>query len=402
MHVSVNRINSEDLSQMKILEVEVPAVETTYWCKTIELPYFSKEHHIIRYESDIMPTSQGLIHHMEIFRCPRNENVPHYNAACNSEMKPPGLSHCREVIAAWAMGTTGLTFPEQAGIRVGGARGREYAVIEMHYNNPKNISGIIDNSGFRLYITSKLRPYDVGVVELGLVYSPYNIIPPRQSQFTLTGYCDTQCTDVSLPKPNGIFVFASQLHTHKTGIKVVTHHLRNGTRLSDLNRDDYYSPHFQQIRQLYEQVQIKPGDSLITSCTYNTSSKNQVTLGGLGIRNEMCINYIFYYPKINLELCKSDVLVRSFTSFLKTLDENISSAENYVDIMDTINSVEWNEKNVQNLERFYRNSPIDMHCNSSSGTRIKGSRTCRFPEMVPQEDAKDFNNKYCTSESSEV
>ncbi|CAH8874731.1 unnamed protein product [Trichobilharzia szidati] len=305
----------------RVEQVEIPAVETTYWCKTIELPYFSKEHHIIKYESDIIPASQGLVHHMEIFRCPGNANIPHYNAPCNSEMKPIGLSHCREVIAAWAMGTVGLTFPEEAGIPVGGARGREYAVIEIHYNNPGNLSGIIDNSGFRLYITSNRRPYDVGVMELGLVYSPNSFIPPRQSQFTLIGYCDTQCTDVSLPKPNGIFVFASQLHTHATGIKVVTHHLRNGTRLPDLNRDNYYSPHFQEIRQLYEQVQIKPGDSLITACTYNTNEREQVTFGGLGIRDEMCLNYIFYYPKVNLELCKSDVTRESLHSFLKTVDK---------------------------------------------------------------------------------
>ncbi|CAH8298167.1 unnamed protein product, partial [Schistosoma turkestanicum] len=63
------------------------------------------------------------------------------------------------------------------------------------------------------------------------------------------------------------------------------------------------------------------GDTLITACTYDTSARNQVTFGGIGINNEMCVNYVFYYPKINLELCKSDVSVESLKIFLNTLDE---------------------------------------------------------------------------------
>ncbi|XP_018655655.1 dopamine-beta-monooxygenase [Schistosoma mansoni] len=258
-------------------EVEVPAVETTYWCKTIELPYFSEPHHIVRYENDIQERSQGFIHHMEVFRCP-GHNKRYYDAPCNSETKPEDLIDCREVIAAWAMGSTGLTFPEEAGYPIGGLSGKEYAVIEIHYYNPDNISGIIDNSGFRFYITNQLRKYDVGIMELGLVYTPNNFIPFKQSNFFLSGYCDSQCTDITLPKPNGIFVFASQLHTHLTGIKVVTYHIRNGTRLPDLNRDNYYSPHFQEIRQLDQQIQIKPkiGERLLNFVDWSNLGINTI------------------------------------------------------------------------------------------------------------------------------
>ncbi|CAH8297529.1 unnamed protein product, partial [Schistosoma turkestanicum] len=56
------------------------------------------------YENDIPETSQGLIHHMEVFRCP-GHHIRQYNAPCNSETKPDDLIDCREVIAAWAMGS---------------------------------------------------------------------------------------------------------------------------------------------------------------------------------------------------------------------------------------------------------------------------------------------------------
>ncbi|CAH8656547.1 unnamed protein product [Schistosoma intercalatum] len=393
---------TEDIKifSIHVHKVEIPAMETTYWCKTIELPYFSEPQHIVRYENDIPEASQGFIHHMEIFRCPGHIKR-YYDAPCNSETKPEDLKECREVIAAWAMGSTGLTFPEEAGIPIGGLRGKEYAVIEIHYNNPKIILGIIDNSGFRLYITNQLRKYDVGIMELGLVYTPNNFIPYNQSKFILAGYCDSQCTDIALPKPNGIYVFASQLHTHLTGIKVVTYHIRNGTQLPDLNRDNYYSPHFQEIRQLDQQIQIKPGDTLITTCTYDTSQKNQVIFGGIGINNEMCVNYVFYYPKIDLELCKSEVSIESLNIFLNTLDEN-EHQQNYNSLVNRVNNITWKQKNVDQLKRFYENAPIEMHCNSSSGTRIKNSKIYRFPEIIPFDDQDDSYNEDCSSNDENV
>lgn len=48
----------------------------------------------------------------------------------------------------------------------------------------------------------------------------------------------------ALPK-SGIHIFASQLHTHLTGTKVVTVLARDGQERKVVNRDNHYSPHFQ-------------------------------------------------------------------------------------------------------------------------------------------------------------
>lgn len=61
----------------------------------------------------------------------------------------------------------------------------------------------------------------------------------------------------SLPR-NGINIFGSQLHTHLTGIAVVTRHIRNGRELPLLNRDSHYSQHFQEIRMLKRVVNVLP------------------------------------------------------------------------------------------------------------------------------------------------
>jgi hypothetical protein len=47
-----------------------------------------------------------------------------------------------------------------------------------------------------MYLTSTLRPFDGGVMELGLEYTDKMAIPPQQPAFVLSGYCITECTAV--------------------------------------------------------------------------------------------------------------------------------------------------------------------------------------------------------------
>ena len=75
-------------------------------------------------------------------------------------------------------------------------------------------------SGLRFFYTPTLRKYDTGIMELGLEYGPKDSIPPRQPQFTLSGYCIGECTKTALPA-DGIFIFGGQLHTHNYGVKVL-------------------------------------------------------------------------------------------------------------------------------------------------------------------------------------
>lgn len=55
---------------------------------------------------------------------------------------------------------------------------------------------MVDSSGVRLYVTPEVRKYDAGVIELGLEYTDKMAIPPKQLDFTLTGYCIAECTAV--------------------------------------------------------------------------------------------------------------------------------------------------------------------------------------------------------------
>ena len=48
----------------------------------------------------------------------------------------------------------------------------------------------------RFVVTKSLRPYDAGIMELGLVYSDKMAIPPNMEEFALSGHCLPECTAV--------------------------------------------------------------------------------------------------------------------------------------------------------------------------------------------------------------
>ncbi|EHH56997.1 hypothetical protein EGM_06549 [Macaca fascicularis] len=308
-------------------DIQIPNQVTTYWCYIHELPEGFPRHHIVKYEPIITKGNEALVHHMEIFQCaPEMDNVPHFNGPCDSKMKPDRLNYCRHVLAAWALGAKAFYYPEEAGIAFGGPGSSRYVRLEVHYHNPLVIEGRRDSSGIRLYYTDKLRRFNAGIMELGLVYTPVMAIPPRETAFVLTGYCTDKCTQL-------------------------------------------------EIRMLKKMVSVHRGDVLITSCTYNTEDRELATVGGFGILEEMCVNYVHYYPQTQLELCKSAVnagfLQKYFHLINRFNNEEVCTCPQ-ASVSQQFASVPWNSFNREVLKALYAFAPISMHCNKSSAVRFPG------------------------------
>ena len=58
------------------------------------------------------------------------------------------------------------------------------------------MSGIIDSSGIKFYVTKTLRKYDAGIMELGLEYTDKMALPPGLPSVQLVGYCPSECTQM--------------------------------------------------------------------------------------------------------------------------------------------------------------------------------------------------------------
>nr|XP_005990707.1 PREDICTED: dopamine beta-hydroxylase [Latimeria chalumnae] len=392
----------DDVVTFEVLapNVTIPNQETTYWCYITELPDNFPKHHIVMYEPVITKGNEAIVHHIEVFQCaPEYDTIPHYNGPCDSKMKPERLNYCRHVLAAWAMGAKAFYYPEEAGLAFGGSGSSKYLRLEVHYHNPLELKGRIDSSGIRLYYTPSLRKYDAGIMELGLVYTPVMAIPPHEKDFILTGYCTDKCTQTALPH-GGIHIFASQLHTHLTGRKVATILVRNGAEVEIVNMDNHFSAHFQEIRMLKKVVKVLPGESLITSCTYNTEDRSKATVGGFGILDEMCVNYIHYYPQSDLELCKSAVdlgYLQKYFNFMNRFNNEEICMCPQASVTEQYNSVPWNSFSRDVLQSLYDFAPISMHCNKSTALRFPGEWekqplpkiTKKLPSPVPHCDTTE-------------
>ncbi|XP_017029293.1 tyramine beta-hydroxylase [Drosophila kikkawai] len=368
-------IPESDLDQVEITlkEAPIPNKETTYWCHVQRLDsVIHHRHHIVQFEPLIR--TPGIIHHMEVFHCEagEHEEIPLYNGDC--EKLPAKAKVCSKVMALWAMGASTFTYPPEAGLPIGGPGFNPYVRLEVHFNNPEMKAGLVDNSGFRIKMSKVLRQYDAAVMELGLEYTDKMAIPPGQTAFPLSGYCVADCTKAALPA-TGIIIFGSQLHTHLRGVRVLTRHFRGDQELREVNRDDFYSNHFQEMRTLHYKPRVLPGDALVTTCYYNTKGDKTAALGGFSISDEMCVNYIHYYPATKLEVCKSSVseeTLENYFIYMKRTEHqygvhlNGARSANY-------RSIQWSQPRIDQLYTMYVQEPLSMQCNRSDGTRFERS-----------------------------
>lgn len=208
-------------------------------------------------------------------------------------------------------------------------------------------------------------------MEVGLEYNAKNSIPPKMSSFHHHGYCLSECTRNSLPE-KGITIFASQLHTHLTGRKVWTSLVRNNKVIQIINSDNHYDQMFQEIRMLQRPVKVKPGDAIINTCVFETMDRDNMTFGGYSIRDEMCVNYMHYYPLSDLEVCKSsiyDLVLDNFFERMNFYDMSDTSGEKSLE--ENFNSIRWTRLTSSILSKLYEKSPISFSCNSSNGEHIK-------------------------------
>lgn len=232
-------------------------------------------------------------------------------AVCNSnQLTPRDWDACITPVAMWGIGATGQFFPEHIGIPMGGRSGPKFYMLEIHYDNPR-YKRVTDHSGFRIHYSRRLRPNDAGMMISGVSVSDTQMIPPGQKLYRNVGICGPSCTGGVFPE-DGIKIVSATLHSHVAGRKMKLRHIREGKELSRIVEDDNYDYDFQQVRQLENETSILPGDYMITDCAYETTGRRRPTLGGYSTKQETCLSFVTYYPKIPLAGCYSMIPVKEF------------------------------------------------------------------------------------------
>jgi len=295
---------------LKVENVVVPSEATTYYCQGFALPQMDVKNHIIRIEPLITPGNEGLVHHILLYSCLHDVDPAHvgYGSYCFTASMPT-IDECISTSFAWAIGGGVYNYPGHVGWPLGEEDSPLYMRIEIHYDNPLQSNEYVDSSGFRFWVTPTLREFDAGTLQVGADIDPNTMfVPPGQEHFISRGWCMGECLSEALEdNPDGIHVFANTLHAHVAGTQIRLRHFRDGEERPLIDGDTTYDFNFQEIRTLPQEVTLLPGDDLLLECTYKTLDRESLVFAGLGTSDEMCLVFLYYYPKFAMTTCQSNL-----------------------------------------------------------------------------------------------
>jgi len=152
-----------------------------------------------KYEPVILPGNEAFVHHMSIYSCNHpstHKLIPYVGQPghdCTEEANmPEEFSHCFIPYMLWAAGAGEFNLPPEAGFPLG-VHETTYLLIQIHYDNPDLVEGVVDSSGLRIFHTKNLRKYDAFSLFMGAVFDYGMLIPPGQKEVKVSGHCDPRC-----------------------------------------------------------------------------------------------------------------------------------------------------------------------------------------------------------------
>ncbi|KAK2096767.1 DBH-like monooxygenase protein 2 [Saguinus oedipus] len=318
------------------------------------------------FEPKLVYHNETMVHHILVYACGNSSVLPTGISDCYGA--DPAFSLCSQVIVGWAVGSTSYQFPDDVGISIGTPLDPQWIRLEIHYSNFNNLPGVYDSSGIRVYYTAQLRKYDMGVLQLGFFTFPIHFIPPGAESFMSYGLCRTEKFEEmnGAPVPD-IQVYGYLLHTHLAGRALQAVQYRNGTQLRTICKDDSYDFNLQETRDLPSRVEIKPkvlklyqslcvllsafmfhseqGDELLVECHYQTLDRDAMTFGGPSTINEMCLIFLFYYPRNNISSCMG------YPDIIYVAHELGEEASDSMEGIMAMNNVEWTPESIKKAEK---------------------------------------------------
>ncbi|XP_013392638.1 DBH-like monooxygenase protein 1 [Lingula anatina] len=391
-------------------KVQVPSTsDTTYWCSGFTLPSFSNVHHMIKAEPIVQNGNAALVRHFIVYACNHQFNFTdhaNYSNDCTGRGNmPPDLELCQQMLMAWAVGGEVQVYPENVGFPFGGEGDPTFILLETHYDNPALRNDYVDSSGVRFTLIPRRRQYDAGIMDVGVMVSRNHVIPPYYDEFYSWGQC-SDCMESGLENvPLGINVFAAVLHAHLAGTAIYLRHFRGGVEFPYLAYDENYDFNYQEYRYFKEPKKIMPNDDLVTHCKYRSSDRTYVTWGGLGTKEEMCLAFIIYYPRVNLTNCISvplqSELIKIAPELTSSSDDNgysviIQAPSQYAgrrfhDVME--NLVNWQDGKARDrFQALEMNSTRMQICTGTNGYRHRNliqKLQISAPYKIPQASCPD-------------
>lgn len=268
---------------------------TQYVCEQMTIPTPNPTEFVFhQIKTQIIDNNPNVLHHTFIYVCDGIDSSDG-NFVDQGAYECSGIEGNCYIIAGWALGAGDYCEPNNVGAFVDFGFGQLVFKVEAHYDNALAVEEV-DQSGMRLHMTPTLRPLDSNVVILGMDYFDREfVIPQGRAEFALQSICPTTATS-RLSQP--IYAYSWNPHMHYFGTGLVTEHYRCGEKIGELGRIEAFEFDNQQTYYFDTPVKILPGDAIVTTCFFNSEESPSPILGGEETTDEMCDNYLTYYPYI--------------------------------------------------------------------------------------------------------
>ena len=256
---------------------EVPKVRDLYMCFAFQAP-FTEPTQATAWTPII--DDARVVHHWILYRTKTPQPVDGA-FACDVS-----LQLTADFVAGWAPGGGNMIMPDDVGLDLGGPG--DWYVLQVHYNNTANYSDALDESGVGFCTADEPRPNLAGIVTLGSL--DINI-PAGAEDHQVTGTC-SGVTNLLWPE---MHLLGASPHMHQLGrsMRSIVNHL-DGTQetLVDVPAFDFES---QGMYFPDEEILLRPGDSITTTCAYDNPNPWPVVFGE-GTNDEMCFDFVLAYP----------------------------------------------------------------------------------------------------------
>lgn len=185
-----------------------------------------------------------------------------------------------DFVFGWAPGKPSLTFPENVGIPMGDAGSFQSFRLIVHYDNPANATGIVDNTRLRIYYSSEPRELEMGTILLG---DPIvSMIGEKVGDAEVnehTYFCPSQCSSSILSGP--VTVIQEVLRMHQSGARAFFEHIRGGEVIRKGEFEYWDGGRQQSLVVQQDHYEIRPGDEFTVGCQFAGHNEK---VWGLGAR----------------------------------------------------------------------------------------------------------------------
>jgi len=301
----------------------VPKKRTTYIDFALEFnpPECQKNKCQIVAIEGLIDTS--LVHHYILDGC-RNKwpaELVGKSHGTYGQGRPKTEAECVDFFGAWAPGRSPmLRAPGDAGIPfgpLGRAQGNHNDGrlpgggmsmfgfnLQMHYDNPYGVEGMLDKSGLRVYYTTSPREFDMQLfTPLSLSSDRGRQLPAQRERHYITQICEIR----GLTEP--VKIIDVSFHAHLLGREMYLELYRNGKMQpvfseSTWHFDDQYVYNIEAREQ-----KLYNGDVLSTTCVYDSRERTETTVIGTETTDEMCWSILYTMPYADSIFCRSIEMV---------------------------------------------------------------------------------------------